>query len=79
LLSEELSQIIRFPAHFLSLRLLGRLDEDLSCANSRFFRISLYLNTEVSKLLRDRFILYWQSVRPAPRVTIDFGGGRKLG
>ena len=26
----------------LSLRLLGRLDEDLSCANSRFFRTTLY-------------------------------------
>jgi hypothetical protein len=62
----------------LSLRLLGKLDEDLSCANSRFFRIVLYPNAEVSKLLRDRFILHWESVRPAPRVTIDFGGGRVL-
>src|SRR5687767_7012235 len=26
----------------LSLRMLGRLDEDLSCANSRFFRTVLY-------------------------------------
>ncbi len=25
----------------LSLRLLGRLDEDMSCANSRFFRVAL--------------------------------------
>lgn len=62
----------------LSLRLLGRLDEDLSCANSRFFRIALYPNAEVSKVLRDRFILHWQSVRPVPKVTIDFGDGRKL-
>ena len=62
----------------LSLRLLGRLDEELSCANSRFFRITLYANEEVSKLLRERFILHWQSVRPVPKVTIDFGDGRKL-
>jgi len=62
----------------LSLRLLGRLDEDLSCANSRFFRVSLYPNADVSKVLRDRFILHWQAVRPAPKVTIDFGDGRKL-
>ena len=62
----------------LSLRLLGRLDEELSCANSRFFRITLYANAEVSKLLRERFILHWQSVRPVPKVTIDFGDGRKL-
>jgi hypothetical protein len=62
----------------LSLRLLGRLDEDLSCANSRFFRTTLYPNAEISALLKDRFILHWESVRPAPRVTIDFGDGRTL-
>ncbi|HBB34961.1 MAG TPA: hypothetical protein DC064_25040 [Cyanobacteria bacterium UBA9273] len=62
----------------LSLRLLGRLDEELSCANSRFFRVVLYPNAEVSKVLRDRFILHWQSVRPVPKVTIDFGDGRQL-
>ncbi|NEU77841.1 hypothetical protein [Nostoc sp. UIC 10630] len=62
----------------LSLRLLGRLDQDLSCANSRFFRVALYPNGEISKLLQDHFILHWQSVRPVPKVTIDFGDGRKL-
>src|SRR5215469_9912204 len=62
----------------LSLRLLGRLDQDLSCANSRFFRTTLYPSTEVNELLKDRFILHWESVRPAPKVTIDFGDGRKL-
>ncbi|HEV7796583.1 MAG TPA: hypothetical protein VGO73_00390 [Pyrinomonadaceae bacterium] len=62
----------------LSLRLLGKLNEEYSCANSRFFRTILYSNAEVSKLLRERFILHWQSERPAPRVTIDFGDGRKL-
>jgi len=62
----------------LSLRLLGRLDEDLSCANSRLFRITLYANEQVSKLLRERFVLHWQSVRPVPKVTIDFGDGRRM-
>jgi hypothetical protein len=62
----------------LSLRLLGRLDEDLSCANSRFFRTTLYPSAEVNQLLKSGFILHWESVRPAPRVTIDFGDGRKL-
>jgi len=62
----------------LSLRLLGKLSEEYSCANSRFFRTILYSNSEVSKMLREKFILHWQSVRPAPRVTIDFGDGRKL-
>ncbi len=62
----------------LSLRLLGKLSEEYSCANSRFFRAILYSNAEVSALLRERFVLHWKSVRPAPRVTIDFGDGRKL-
>jgi hypothetical protein len=62
----------------LSLRLLGNLTEEFSCANSRFFRAVLYSNAEVSRHLRENFILHWKSVRPAPRVTIDFGDGRKL-
>jgi hypothetical protein len=62
----------------LSLRMLGNLTEDLSCANSRFFRTTLYANSEVSRRLRERFVLHWQSVRPVPRITIDFGDGRKL-
>jgi hypothetical protein len=62
----------------LSLRLLGNLNEEFSCANSRFFRTVLYANAQVSSVLRERFILHWQSVRPVPRVTIDYGDGRKL-
>ena len=62
----------------LSLRLLGNLNEEFSCANSRFFRTALYANPEVARYLREHFILHWKSVRPAPRVTIDFGDGRKL-
>ena len=62
----------------LSLRLLGKLSEEYSCANSRFFRTVLYSNSSVADYLREHFILHWQTVRPAPRVTIDFGDGRKL-
>lgn len=62
----------------LSLRLLGDLTDDLSCANSRFFRTTLYANEEVSDFLRRSFVLHWQSVRPVPKVTIDFGDGRRL-
>ena len=62
----------------LSLRMLGNLDEDLSCANSRFFRITLYSHPEIAKLLREKYILHWQSVRPVPKITIDFGDGRKV-
>ena len=62
----------------LHLRMLGNLDEDLSCTNSRLFRATLYANQDVSRFLRERFILYWSSERPAPRVTIDYGDGRKV-
>jgi len=60
------------------LRLLGKLTDELSCANSRFFRTVLYSNTEISATLRNEFILHWQTVRPVPLITIDFGDGRKL-
>ncbi|HVT29601.1 MAG TPA: hypothetical protein VHE81_16410 [Lacipirellulaceae bacterium] len=62
----------------LSLRMLGKLTDEYSCANSRFFRTALYSNKEISDYLRKNFTLHWQSVRPVPRVTIDFGDGRKL-
>ena len=62
----------------LTLRLLGNLNEEFSCANSRLFRAILYSNSTISKYLRDNYILHWKSVRPAPRITIDFGDGRKI-
>jgi hypothetical protein len=62
----------------LSLRMLGRLDQDLSCANSRFFRVALYANRDVSRYLADHFILHWSSERPVPVARIDFGDGRVL-
>ena len=62
----------------LHLRLLGNLTDELSCANSRFFRMLLYSNPEIADYLRENFVLSWKSVRPAPRITIDFGDGRVL-
>ena len=62
----------------LSLRLLGNLTDELSCANSRFFRTVLYPNAQIRDVLRNRFVLHWKSVRPVPRITVDFGDGRKL-
>lgn len=62
----------------LSLRLLGKLTDELSCANSRFFRTVLYPNLQIRDVLRNRFVLHWKSVRPVPRITVDFGDGRKL-
>ena len=62
----------------LSLRMLGKLTDEYSCANSRFFRTALYANKEISQYLRDNFVLHWASVRPVPKITVDFGDGRKL-
>jgi hypothetical protein len=62
----------------LSLRMLGRLDEDLSCSNSRFFRTVLYSDRVISELMREGFVLHWSTEREVPRVTIDFGDGRKI-
>jgi hypothetical protein len=74
--AKKASQALGKP--ILSLRLLGKLTDEFSCANSRFFRTVLYPSDEVSHVLHDRFVLHWQSVRPVPKVTIDFGDGRKL-
>ena len=74
--AKKASQALGKP--ILSLRLLGKLTDEFSCANSRFFRTVLYSNDEVSSVLRDRFVLHWRSERPVPTVTIDFGDGRKL-
>lgn len=62
----------------LSLRLLGNLDEELSCANSRYFRTLLYSNKEIRAYLRENYVLHWQPVRSAPVITIDFGDGRRM-
>ncbi len=77
-LGEARTAAARSGRPILALRMLGNLDEELSCANSRLFRTVLYANTEVSKLMRDHFVLYWSSERAVPKVTIDMGDGRVL-
>ena len=62
----------------LSLRMLGDLREELSCANSRFFRTLLYSDPELARFLDASFVLHWSSERPVPKVTIDFGDGRTI-
>jgi hypothetical protein len=77
-LAEAKSESARTGKPILSLRLLGNLNEEFSCANSRFFRGILYPSSSISNALRYKYVLHWQSVRPAPKVTIDFGDGRKI-
>lgn len=62
----------------LSLRMLGKLTDELSCANSRFFRTTLYADHNIATYLRKNFVLHWHSVRSVPKLTVDFGDGRKL-
>ncbi len=38
----------------------------------------LLSDTQVSSFLQEHFVLYWNSIRPAPKVTIDFGNGHHL-
>jgi len=44
----------------LSLRMLGNLTDEYSCANSRFFRTTLYANEKISNQLRESFVLHWK-------------------
>ena len=76
--SQALAEGRRTGKPILRLRLLGRLDEELSCANSRFYRTLVYPTPAVSTILRDFYILVWDSERPVPKVTIDLGEGRTL-
>jgi hypothetical protein len=60
----------------LSLRLLGDLGSEYSCANSRLFRTLLYADPELAAWLEANFVLHWSSERPVPKLAIDFGDGR---
>lgn len=74
--AEQAAQQLHRP--ILALRMLGDLRDDLSCANSRLFRATLYANAQVSAFLRAHFVLYWSTERVVPTVTIEFGDGRKI-
>lgn len=77
-LDEARAAALRLGRPVLALHLLGGLDEELSCANSRFFRTLLYSDQSISAVLRDDYVLFWHSVRPVPRVTIEMGDGRVI-
>ena len=77
-LPEALAEARRRHVPVLSFRMLGRLEEELSCANSRYFRTMVYSDPAVSAVLRERFVLHVSTERPAPRITIDMGDGRTM-
>jgi hypothetical protein len=61
----------------LSLRMLGDLRDERSCANSRFFRAVLYPDPGVRFAL-DHVVLHWSSERDVPQIRIDLGDGRVI-
>lgn len=77
-LDEAKAAAQRLHRPILALHMLGHLDEELSCANSRFFRTLLYSDESIASILRGEYVLYWHSVRPVPRVTIEMGDGRVM-
>ena len=62
----------------VALRLLGKLTDEYSCANSRLFRALLYPDPQLRAVLHDQVICFWSSERAVPQVTIDLGDGRRL-
>ena len=44
----------------------------------RWQTLDLYKRLRDKAKGRDKFVLHWQSVRPVPKVRIDFGNGRTL-
>lgn len=62
----------------LALRMLGRLDEDASCANSRYFRTTLYAHPQIADRLRNKFVLFWHGVRPVPILTVQLDADHVL-
>ncbi len=77
-LAEALQEAVEARKPVLSLRLEGKLTEELSCESSRWFRILLYANESVCQTLQENFVLHWYSVRPIPKVSIDFADGRQI-
>jgi len=55
----------------LSLHLSGRLDGPGK-------RTAFYADPKLSALLREQFVLHWESEPPAPKVSVDLGNGEKL-
>lgn len=59
----------------ISLRMLGDFSEDLSCANSRFFRAVLYSDEQIARIMKKYFVLHVESVIDVPKITIEYPDG----
>lgn len=77
-LSAALDEARRSKRPVVSLRMLGKLTDELSCANSRYFRTLLYSDPSISQELRSRFVLHWSTEREVPVMEVRFGNRRTL-
>ena len=77
-MNQARAEAARTGKPILSLRLLGELTSEYSCANSRLFRTLLYADPELASWIEQEFVLHWSSERPVPRLDIDFGDGRRI-
>lgn len=77
-LETAMAEAQRRGVPILSLRMLGDLTKEYSCANSRLFRAVLYADDRVADHLREGFVLHWSSERAVPKMTIDMGDGRTI-
>jgi hypothetical protein len=77
-LTSAKAEAARTRRPILSLRLLGKLTDEYSCANSRYFRTALYADEDLAEYLRQNFVLHWSSERPVPTIVVDYGDGRQL-
>jgi hypothetical protein len=62
----------------LLFQLLGRLDEELCCANARLARGVVFSNTYVSQFINETFEPLWESLRPVPIISVDFRNGHTI-
>ncbi|MCE3228524.1 MAG: hypothetical protein K0S32_3075 [Bacteroidetes bacterium] len=76
-LNEALAEAKKQNKPVLCLEMLGDFTEDFSCANSRFFRTLLYSDETVSQILREKYVLCWESVIQVPKVIIEYPDGKK--
>jgi len=59
-------------------QMLGSLDRQYCCSNSRIARDVLFSSAEIAEYIDASFEPVWESVRPVPLVTIDFGNDHVL-
>ncbi len=62
----------------LLLSMFGQIDEKMPCANARTLRATLFNDPEFKKFAEEEAIVAWEMVRKVPRVSIDFGDGKKI-